>query len=364
MNNNIRRMFAGVAALGIALSGMVLGASSANAAETTTDQDRTGTIYIVNQTGSVQTHSFKGYRLAYLSNVEGQQGTDSSGRASSTVTLKPNFGINATKAYEDAIKAALKDVKATPTQTLFDQYNDTSNKDADLMSWIASKVPNDSATYPWGKGGNDGFAADGTSNEGTMRKFANALATQLSKLSPTVGDDYKTDFKSGPQKTDKDGKNIPGAVNEVKAGLWLLVDNSGELNGELGSGAMLLSSTYDDVPFESHTEAGGTQDGTPVIRTTIVEQLGDSSLGRVTVKNSRPAVAKEVVRETSDSTADNPKYKSQDKPTYNIGDTVTYKLVHPYPGVQWLPVRSHADQRADHAPAQGERFRLQAADRR
>lgn len=328
MNNNIRRMFAGVAALGIALSGMVLGASSANAAETTTDQDRTGTIYIVNQTGSVQNHSFKGYRLAYLSNVEGQQGTDGdgSGKASSTVTLKTTFGINTTKAYEDAIKAALKDVKATPTQTLLDQYNDKSNKDADLMSWIASKVPNDSSTYPWGKGGNDGFDAAGNSNEGIMRKLANALATQLSKLNPTVGDDYKTDFKSRPQTTDKDGKNIPGAVNKVKAGLWLLVDNSGEINGELGSGAMLLSSTYDNVPYESHTEGGNNQDGTAVVRTTVIEQLGDSALGRVTVKNSRPAVAKEVVRATSDSTTDDPKYKSQDKPTYNIGDTVTYKL--------------------------------------
>ena len=330
MNSIVKRVLSGAAALGIALSGLALGAASANAAETkqTTDQDRTGTIYIVNQTGSVQNHSFKGYRLAYLSNVEGQQGTDGdgSGKASSTVTLKTTFGINTTKAYEDAIKAALKDVKATPTQTLLDQYNDKSNKDADLMSWIASKVPNDSSTYPWGKGGNDGFDAAGNSNEGIMRKLANALATQLSKLNPTVGNDYKTDFKSGPQTTDADGKNIPGAVNKVKAGLWLLVDNSGQLNGELGSGAMLLSSTYDNVPYESHTEAGGAQDGTPVIRTTVIEQLGDSALGRVTVKNSRPAVAKEVVKETSDSTTDNPKYKSQDKPTYNIGDTVTYKL--------------------------------------
>ena len=314
---------AGLTALGVALGGMMIGSGAANA-DGTSERDRTGTIYIVNQSGHVQTHNFKGYRLAYLSNVQGQQIAE--GEYSGTVTLKPNFGINTTETYSDAVKAALKDVKATPTQTLYDQYNDKGNKDADPMSWIASKVPNDAKDYPWGKGGDDGFAADGTPNEAVMRKLANALATQLGKLSPAVGDDYKTDFKSGPQKTDKDGKNIPGAVNKVKAGLWLLVDDSGEINGELGSGAMLVSSTYDDVPYESRTDGNGGQDGTPATKTTSVERLNDSPLGRVTVKNSRPAVAKEVVKETSDSTPDKRKYTSQDKPTYNIGDTVTYKL--------------------------------------
>lgn len=164
-----------------------------------------------------------------------------------------------------------------------------------------------------------------------MRQFANALANQLKNT-----------------KADREGlkSSVDGVKNDVKAGLWLLVDTttSETLGGsETGSSAILVSSTYKDIPY---TVATGDGSATTTKKCDEVRVLGDSHLGEVEVKNSSPAIAKEVVTydHNSDKTGDNlPVYKSQEKPTYNIGDTVTYMLYSRIPIYNGYPYNSNYD---------------------
>lgn len=66
MNTNMKRVISGLAALGIALSGMALGTSSAWAVDGTASDEAKqadGTITITNAGGDTVEHTFNGYRL-------------------------------------------------------------------------------------------------------------------------------------------------------------------------------------------------------------------------------------------------------------------------------------------------------------
>ena len=307
MNSIVKRVLSGVAALGIALSGLALGAASANADETPKTVNPTkGNITIANQASWFQkVHTFKGYHLASLTGV-------SAINENGSFKLNPTFNVVTNSAHKNAIIDAMKNVKLSDDTypTLGDKFTNKAGTGSDPMSWLTEKDQsgyNDSISYPWGNGKTG-------AGEQVMRQFANALASQLKNT-----------------KADQDGlkSSVDGYKNEVQAGLWLLVDTttSETLGGsETGSSAILVSSTYENIPYTMTTADGS---ATTTTNYEEVRVLGDSQLGRVEVKNSSPAIAKEVVTYDHDSTkADDklPVYKSQDNPTYNIGDTVTYML--------------------------------------
>lgn len=310
MNSIVKRVLSGAAALGIALSGLALGAASANAEETKQTVDPTqGTITIANQASWFQKeHTFKGYHLASLTGVSAIQDNGS-------FKLNPTFNVVTDPAHKQAIIDAMKNVKLSDDPnatypTLGDKFTNKATTGGDPMSWLTETEQssyNDSIDYPWGNGKTG-------AGEKVMRQFANALAKQLKD---TKAD--QTDLKS----------SVEGYKNEVQAGLWLLVDTttSETLGGsETGSSAILTSSTYKNIPYTVPTGDGS---ATTVKNCDEVRVLGDSHLGEVEVKNSSPAIAKEVVTYDHDSRKDGdklPVYKSQENPTYNIGDTVTYML--------------------------------------
>ncbi len=92
MKTSLKRFFAGVAAVAMAVGGLALGATSAQAAVYDTnriaDPDLNGTITINPVSGDTQKRTFSGYRLARLKNVKVK--TDSTGTALDSFTVETN----------------------------------------------------------------------------------------------------------------------------------------------------------------------------------------------------------------------------------------------------------------------------------
>lgn len=311
MNRTITRMLSGVAALGIALSGLALGAGAASADEAAQPKTTptTGTITITNQDEYTVTHSFQGWNLAKLVNVSA---TLSSG---SQYQLQ-SFQMDTTDKYVAPIEQAMKATKVAEARsastTLYEQYqkdpnyfvgeNDTAGNNP--MGWLASYFSGDARENGVQNGG-----VDWQSSKSDLRTFVTNLDSVLRADSATYPADDST-FKSD------------GQPKQVAQGMWLLDDITsyeGLASGTTAKSAqenasvpILLSTTYEGVSFR-------TADGT--VKDVTVSHGNRGAIGEITVKNTLPSIAKEVVVGNKDDG-----YTSQDHPDYAIGDEVSYRI--------------------------------------
>ena len=338
MNANLRRMVSGIAALGIALSGMALGAGSAWATEgggngaypsVAIGDEAIGTITI---SGGEIEHTFKGYRLGYLTSISYDEITDVGNASMAGYTLETN------RDYKDAIEAALGSI-TVGGQTLLASYKADNNYcasecegvaagagDPNPLGWFFSNyIGEDSedayANANEGDANWGGDAEDGTSAS-VLRKFATEISKVIKNMTPALSGDA-----SLQSDTDEAGHS-----NSVKQGFYLLRDTTNiaagstakdDVNKETQSAPILVSTTYTvKIPVASEDD-----DGNLTIKNkdvTFTSDAGKNTLGRISLKNSTPTVAKEVVKDKNGATL-------QDRPDYAVGDAVYYKLTSTLP---------------------------------
>ena len=264
MNTIFKRVISGAAALGIAVSGLAIGVSTAYAAD-----PATGSITInKSDTGQVD-HSFDGWHLASLTNVT----KDSAGKIN-------GFLIDTDDHMARTIVAAMtSDQKAAYEKDA--NYYSTDNAVANPMGYLVEKVFKDKSgkalselTSPWG------------GDSSTLRVFAKSLSKELAKVGAPAAD------KTGDSAL-KTGEN-----KELKQGLWFLKDVT----------------TTDDTK--------GTN-SIPIITPTTFDGAG--SWGTVTLKNTTPTIDKKLVDSKGDGTYTpntQPDYAVGDDVYYELTSTV------------------------------------------
>lgn len=264
MNTIFKRVISGAAALGIAVSGLAIGVSTAYAADPTT-----GSITInKSDTGQVD-HSFDGWHLASLTNVT----KDSAGKIN-------GFLIDTDDNRVRTIVAAMTDDQKAAYEKDANYYS-TDDAVANPMGYLVEKVFKDKSgkalselTSPWG------------GDSSTLRVFAKSLSKELAKAdAPTADKTGDSALKTGENK-------------ELKQGLWFLKDVT----------------TTDDTK--------GTN-SIPIITPTTFDGAG--SWGTVTLKNTTPTIDKKLVDSKGDGTYTpntQPDYAVGDDVYYELTSTV------------------------------------------
>lgn len=264
MNTIFKRVISGAAALGIVVSGLAIGVSTAYAAD-----PATGSITInKSDTGQVD-HSFDGWHLASLTNVT----KDNAGKIN-------GFLIDTDDHMARTIVAAMtSDQKAAYEKDA--NYYSTDNAVANPMGYLVEKVFKDTSgkalselTSPWG------------GDSSALRAFAESLSKELAKTgAPTADKTGDSALKTGENK-------------ELKQGLWFLKDVT----------------TTDDTK--------GTN-SIPIITPTTFD--GADSWGTVTLKNTTPTIDKKLVDSKGDGTYTpntQPDYAVGDDVYYELTSTV------------------------------------------
>ena len=186
MNTIFKRVISGAAALGIAVSGLAIGFSTAYAAD-----PATGSITInKSDTGQVD-HSFDGWHLASLTNVT----KDSTGKIN-------DFRIDTDANMVRTIVAAMTSDQKNAYEN--DAYYHSSDNP---MGYLVEEVFKDKSgkalselTSPWG------------GDSSALRAFAESLSKELAKAgAPTADKTGDSALKTGENK-------------ELKQGLWFLKD--------------------------------------------------------------------------------------------------------------------------------------------
>lgn len=264
MNTIFKRVISGAAALGIAVSGLAIGVSTAYAAD-----PATGSITInKSDTGQVD-HSFDGWHLASLTNVT----KDSAGKIN-------GFLIDTDDHMARTIVAAMTSDQKAAYEKDANYYSDDPAV-ANPMGYLVEKVFKDKSgkalselTSPWG------------GDSSTLRVFAKSLSKELAKVGAPAAD------KTGDSAL-KTGEN-----KELKQGLWFLKDVT----------------TTDDTK--------GTN-SIPIITPTTFDGAG--SWGTVTLKNTTPTIDKKLVDSKGDGTYTpntQPDYAVGDDVYYELTSTV------------------------------------------
>ena len=264
MNTIFKRVISGAAALGIAVSGLAIGVSTAYAAD-----PATGSITInKSDTGQVD-HSFDGWHLASLTNVT----KDSAGKIN-------GFLIDTDDHMARTIVAAMTSGQKDAYEKDANYYSDDPAV-ANPMGYLVEKVFKDKSgkalselTSPWG------------GDSSTLRVFAKSLSKELAKAgAPTADKTGDSALKTGENK-------------ELKQGLWFLKDVT----------------TTDDTK--------GTN-SIPIITPTTFD--GADSWGTVTLKNTTPTIDKKLVDSKDDGTYTpntQPDYAVGDDVYYELTSTV------------------------------------------
>lgn len=264
MNTIFKRVISGAAALGIAVSGLAIGVSTAYAAD-----PATGSITInKSDTGQVD-HSFDGWHLASLTNVT----KDSAGKIN-------GFLIDTDDNMVTTIVAAMTSGQETAYEKDTNYYS-TDNAVANPMGYLVEKVFKDESgkalselTSPWG------------GDSSALRAFAESLSKELAKTSaPTADKTGDSALKTGENK-------------ELKQGLWFLKD---------------VTPTDDTKGTNS----------IPIITPTTFN--GADSWGTVTLKNTTPTIDKKLVDSKDDGTYTpntQPDYAVGDDVYYELTSTV------------------------------------------
>lgn len=264
MNTIFKRVISGAAALGIAVSGLAIGVSTAYAADPTT-----GSITInKSQTNQVD-HSFDGWHLASLTNIT----KDGSGNINGFLIDTDNDMVSTIVA---AMTSGQKDAYEKDAN-----YFSTDNTVANPMGYLVEKVFKDTSgkalselTSPWG------------GDSSSLRAFAESLSKKLAETgAPAAYKTGDTALKTGENKN-------------LEQGLWFLKDVT----------------TTDDVK--------GTN-SIPIITPTTFD--GADSWGTVTLKNTTPTIDKKLVDPQDDGTYTpniQPDYAVGDDVYYELTSTV------------------------------------------
>lgn len=263
MNTIFKRVISGAAALGIAVSGLAIGVSTAYAADPTT-----GSITINKSDAGQVDHSFDGWHLASLTNVT----KDSAGNI--------NFLIDTDNNMVTTIVAAMTSDQEAAYKKDANYYSEDSTV-ANPMGYLVEEVFKDKSgkalselTSPWG------------GDSSALRAFAKSLSKELAKSDAPAAD------KTGDSAL-KTGEN-----KELKQGLWFLKDVT----------------TTDDTK--------GTN-SIPIITPTTFD--GADSWGTVTLKNTTPTIDKKLVDSKGDGTYTpntQPDYAVGDDVYYELTSTV------------------------------------------
>mgnify|MGYP001779459413 FL=1 len=264
MNTIFKRVISGAAALGIAVSGLAIGVSTAYAAD-----PATGSITINKSDAGQVDHSFDGWHLASLTNVT----KDSTNKIN-------GFLIDTDDNMVRTIVAAMTSDQKVAYEKDANYYS-TDNAVANPMGYLVEKVFKDKSgkalselTSPWG------------GDSSTLRVFAKSLSKELAKVGAPAAD------KTGDSAL-KTGEN-----KELKQGLWFLKDVT----------------TTDDTK--------GTN-SIPIITPTTFD--GADSWGTVTLKNTTPTIDKKLVDSKDDGTYTpntQPDYAVGDDVYYELTSTV------------------------------------------
>lgn len=264
MNTIFKRVISGAAALGIAVSGLAIGVSTAYAADPTT-----GSITINKSDAGQVDHSFDGWHLASLTNVT----KDSTNKIN-------GFLIDTDDHMVRTIVAAMTSDQKVAYEKDANYYS-TDNAVANPMGYLVEKVFKDKSgkalselTSPWG------------GDSSALRAFAESLSKELAKAgAPTADKTGDSALKTGENK-------------ELKQGLWFLKDVT----------------TTDDTK--------GTN-SIPIITPTTFDGAG--SWGTVTLKNTTPTIDKKLVDSKGDGTYTpntQPDYAVGDDVYYELTSTV------------------------------------------
>lgn len=264
MNTIFKRVISGAAALGIAVSGLAIGVSTAYAADPTT-----GSITINKSDAGQVDHSFDGWHLASLTNVT----KDSAGKIN-------GFLIDTDDHMARTIVAAMTSGQKDAYEKDANYYSDDPAV-ANPMGYLVEKVFKDTSgkalselTSPWG------------GDSSALRAFAKSLSKELAKTdAPTADKTGDSALKTGENK-------------ELKQGLWFLKDVT----------------TTDDTK--------GTN-SIPIITPTTFD--GADSWGTVTLKNTTPTIDKKLVDSKDNGTYTpntQPDYAVGDDVYYELTSTV------------------------------------------
>lgn len=186
MNRFVQKLIAGAAAVAIAVTGLVGGASVAKAADPTT-----GTITISNASGDTATHTLDGWKLASLKNVASADG-------------KLTFLIDTNNAMVPVIEDSMTSDQLADYKADANYYTE-SGTDNNPIGWLVANSFKGSAAEasdPWG----------GDSSK--LRTFATNLSKKLTETGAPIA--TKTGFQS----------SATGFENSCDQGLWLLKDVS------------------------------------------------------------------------------------------------------------------------------------------
>lgn len=182
MNRFVQKLIAGAAAVAIAVTGLVGGASVAKAADPTT-----GTITITNAANDTATHTLNGWKLASLKNVSSTNG-------------KLNFLIETNADMVSVIENSM-------TSEQLAGYKADANycSDNNPIGWLVANSFKGKAAEtsdPWG------------GDSSALRTFATTLSKKLAVAGAPAA--TKSDFQS----------STAGTENSCDQGLWLLKDVS------------------------------------------------------------------------------------------------------------------------------------------
>lgn len=295
MNTNMKRVISGLAALGIALSGMALGTSSAWAVDGTASDEAKqadGTITITNAGGDTVEHTFNGYRLGWFYGAA----ADTTAEAGFTYQMDTNPD------YVDKIETAMKEVKADNSKSkLYDLYSTDKNyfvaeddNGNNPMGWIMANVSDKTS-------GDKTQLMDWSKQDSTaLRQLANQLKKELSTQ---AADKTLTSSSTGNE-------------NSVNQGYYLLYETSDKASTNAGETAST----------NNPSSAVSTQSIPILVASTIPDaamldsttgKVSSEKVGKVQLKSSQPQIAKQVVDASG---------KSVTKPDYSIGDDIYYEL--------------------------------------
>lgn len=273
MNTNMKRVISGLAALGIALSGMALGTSSAWAGEGdgeigTDASTAKGSVFF---DGNVKGHTLVGYKIAGYN------------KGYSIVT--DNTGTSAFKDLSLVADAGKdNDVKSALTKAGIDSgdINDLAN---------ANGKSNKETTSPWG------FTAQSSEASSAIRKFAQELV-DLGYNGTTEGD--KTADVTSFQIPDE---ALPYEVKNLEEGLYLFVDTTNGNQATTASVPILVGTTF-------------AKDTTNALNYSAAHK--DNTQGYVNMKNYELPVTKQVVKDDGET--------ANEHPDYAIGETIKFEL--------------------------------------
>lgn len=188
MNRFVQKLIAGAAAVAIAVTGLVGGASVAKAADPTT-----GTITISNASGDTVTHTLDGWKLASLKNVASADG-------------KLSFLIDTNDALVGVIEDSMTEAQRDAYKADANYYTENGN-DNNPIGWLVAnefRGNADETSDPWG------------GDASALRTFATTLSKKLAVAGAPAA--TKSGFKSSTE----------GTEDSCDQGLWLLKDVSAD----------------------------------------------------------------------------------------------------------------------------------------